>query len=149
MKPLINILAVFAFATVITAAAQTTSASGSAKVPINESPKTFAETFRISSQALHEQRELHIYLPPYYDNSKQRYPVIYTLDGELTGLATANAVQFMTSYSSIPQIPEAIVVAVINKDRNRDMPRPQDFAKGGHSATRPGRAESSFRKMTV
>ena len=131
MKPLTSILAAFAFATVITAVAQTASTASSPNVAISEPPRSFAETFRISSRALHEQRELHIYLPPSYGNSKQRYPVIYTLDGEVTGLATANAVQFMTSYSSIPQIPEAIVVAVINQDRNRDMPRPQDFAKGG------------------
>ncbi|HVQ39440.1 MAG TPA: hypothetical protein VMS31_18015 [Pyrinomonadaceae bacterium] len=37
----------------------------------------------------------------------------------------------MTGYSAIPQMPEALVVAVTNTDRNRDMPVPQSYGKGG------------------
>ena len=108
-----------------------TNAAKAQLIQVRDPPKTIGETLQINSKRLSEQRELHIYLPASYASSKHRYPVIYTLDGEVTGLVTANAVQFMTSYSGIPQMPEAIVVAVINANRNRDMPPPQDFNKGG------------------
>src|SRR5262249_7981082 len=82
---------------------------------------------------LNEQREIRVYLPNSYGSSKQRYPVIYTLDGEGTGATTANAVRFMTGYAAIPQMPEALVVAIPNNDRNRDMPIPQQYSKGGEA----------------
>jgi uncharacterized protein len=94
-------------------------------------PITIGEAIRLKSQRLGEERQIHVYLPSSYGNSKQRYPVIYTLDGEGTGPVTANAVQFMTGYSAIPQMPEALVVAIPNTDRNRDMPIPQAYGKGG------------------
>jgi hypothetical protein len=82
---------------------------------------------------LGEARDIEVYLPPSYANSTQRFPVIYTLDGEGTGFAAANALRFMTSYSAIPQMPEALVVGVTNTDRNRDMPIPQEYGKGGEA----------------
>ena len=112
-------------------AATSTNAAKAQLIQVPDTPKTIGETLQINSKRLSEQRELHIYLPASYAGSKHRYPVIYTLDGEVTGLVTANAVQFMTSYSGIPQMPEALVVAVTNANRNRDMPPPQDFKKGG------------------
>lgn len=98
---------------------------------VASTPITIGETWRINSKRLGEERELQVYLPASYANNKQRYPVIYALDGEGTGSVTANAVQFMTGYSLIPQMPEALVVAVINTNRNRDMPIPQEYGKGG------------------
>jgi pimeloyl-ACP methyl ester carboxylesterase len=100
---------------------------------IVSTPITIGETLRIPSKRLGEEREIRVYLPPSYANSRQRYPVIYALDGEGTGPLTANAVRFMTDYSAIPQMPEAIVVAVSNTDRNRDMPIPQEYGKGGEA----------------
>jgi len=96
-------------------------------------PITIGETFRITSKKMNEQREIRVYLPNSYASSKQRYPVIYALDGEGTGAATANAVRFMTGYAAIPQIPEALVVAILNTDRNRDMPIPQQYGRGGEA----------------
>jgi hypothetical protein len=89
------------------------------------------ETFRIKSTRLKEEREIRVYLPSSYANSKQSYPVVYALDGEGTGPVTASAIQFMTGYSTIPQMPEALVVAITNTDRNRDMPVPRAYGKGG------------------
>ncbi len=95
------------------------------------SPIVTGETLRLRSNRLGEERKIHVYLPPSYATAQQRYPVIYTLDGEGTGSIAASAVRFMTGYSTIPQIPEALVVAVTNTDRNRDMPIPQSYGKGG------------------
>ena len=94
-------------------------------------PITIGETFKITSKRLNEQRTIHVYFPHSYSDTRQRFPVIYTLDGEATGSIAANAVDFMTGYSLIPQMPEALVVAVTNTDRNRDMPIPQEYSKGG------------------
>jgi uncharacterized protein len=94
-------------------------------------PITIGEVVRIKSRRSGEDREIQIYLPASYANSRQRFPVIYALDGEGTGLVVANSVRFMTGYSTIPQMPEVIVVAVTNTDRNRDMPVPQQYGKGG------------------
>jgi pimeloyl-ACP methyl ester carboxylesterase len=99
--------------------------------PVSGTPLTIGERLRIKSKRLGEEREIEVYLPASYAGSKQRYPVIYTLDGEGLGSVAANAMQFMTGYSTVPQMPEALVVAVINTDRNRDMPIPQAYGKGG------------------
>lgn len=98
---------------------------------VSGTPIISGETLSVRSQRLGEERKVHVYLPPAYANSQQRYPVIYTLDGGGTGPITASAVQFMTGYSAIPQMPEALVVAVTNTNRNRDMPVPQSYGKGG------------------
>src|SRR5215211_3468124 len=87
-----------------------------------KSPLTVGEVLSIQSERLKEKREIRVYLPRSYADSRKNYPVIYTLDGEGTGAMTANTAEFMTSYSAIPQMPEVIVVAVINANRNRDMP---------------------------
>ena len=98
---------------------------------VTATPITIGETIRITSQRLGEERKIQVYLPWSYSSSKQRYPVIYTLDGEGTGPIAANAVRFMTGYSAIPQMPEALVVAVTNTQRNRDMPIPESYGRGG------------------
>jgi len=96
-------------------------------------PITIGESWQITSKRLSETREVRVFLPSSYSNSKRRYPVIYTLDGELTGPVVASAVQFMAGSSPIPQMPEAIVVAIVNSDRNRDMPVPNAYGKKGES----------------
>ena len=133
MKSLVFGFALLTLTCVVTLSPQTASAyqrQNNAE-QVSSTPITIGETLRIRSNRLGEERQIRVYLPASYASSKQRYPVIYTLDGEGTGLATANAVQFMISYSAIPQMPEALVVGVSNTDRNRDMPIPQKYGKGG------------------
>ena len=96
-------------------------------------PITIGETLHVKSARLREMREIRVYPPAAYATGKHRYPVIIALDGEFTGAVTATAARFMTENSSIPQMPEALVVAVVNTDRNRDMPPPRDYAKGGQA----------------
>ncbi len=92
-------------------------------------PITIGQTFDLDSKRLGEEREIRVYLPASYAASKERYPVIYATDGETLGLIAASAVRFMTGGSEFPQMPEAIVVAVTNTNRERDMPIPQEYAK--------------------
>ncbi|MEZ6037267.1 MAG: alpha/beta hydrolase-fold protein [Planctomycetota bacterium] len=77
----------------------------------------------LDSAALGEHRTLNVWLPPGYDASPARYPVIYLLDGSahedwphLCGL-----VQFLTMYELMPR---AIVVGIANVDRYRDFTHP-------------------------
>jgi pimeloyl-ACP methyl ester carboxylesterase len=102
---------------------------GAARVTVT--PITVGEKLLVNSKRLGEGREIEVYLPAGYANSRQHYPVVYALDGEGTGPAAASAVRFMTNYAAVPHMPEAIVVAVVNTDRNRDMPVPQDYGRGG------------------
>ncbi|MBK9315983.1 MAG: hypothetical protein IPM55_17330 [Acidobacteria bacterium] len=101
-------------------------AAGSAVTPL-----TIGETLQITSMRLNETREIRVALPHSYGNSSRRYPVIYATDGESLFLPAASAVQFMTTASELPQMPEAIVVGIMNKNRLRDMPIPQTYGKGG------------------
>ncbi len=118
-----RVLVVLLFITVSSIFAQKPSA-------VTGVPITIGETLTVTSKILGEKRDVLVYLPPSYGKSQQRYPVIYTVDGESTFLPTASAVQFITSASEIPQMPESIVVSVKNTDRERDMPIPQEYNMG-------------------
>jgi predicted alpha/beta superfamily hydrolase len=73
---------------------------------------------KIESKILAEERPLWIYLPDKYDDSEDKYPVFYLLDGKYNFHHATGIVQFLSSLSIIPKM---IVVAVLNTDRNRDF----------------------------
>lgn len=98
---------------------------------ISATPISIGETLQLTSKKLNEVRTIRVGLPPSYTRSSQRYPVIYTTDGEGLFLPTVSAMQFMTTASELPQMPEAIVVAIPNTNRGRDMPIPQQYGRGG------------------
>ncbi|MBK7902543.1 MAG: alpha/beta hydrolase [Proteobacteria bacterium] len=89
--------------------------------------------FSIESAILQEKREYIVYLPaPYHDRlyAKVRYPVMYLLDGEEYFNAAAGLVHFMSEANS--QIPQQIVVAVVNTNRTRDLtPTPSNIDISG------------------
>lgn len=61
------------------------------------------------SKVLNETRQISIHLPKSYNESDQKYPVIYSLDGEYTKYAISGAVDY---YSFWDKIPECIVVSI-------------------------------------
>ena len=80
--------------------------------------------FSMRSKILKEERPYWVYLPNSYDerNKKQRYPVLYLLDGDAHFQSASGVVQFMSSgINGNCQIPEMIVVAIPNTDRTRDL----------------------------
>jgi uncharacterized protein len=83
------------------------------------------ERFSLRSAVLNEERPYLIYLPASYgegSNARQRYPVLYLLDGDAHFHSATGVVQFMSGgVNRNLQIPEMIVVAVLNTDRTRDM----------------------------
>ena len=76
------------------------------------------EKVTIKSNALDEERQMLIYLPAGYDRTATKYHVLYLLDGGYHFFHVSGIVQFLSSQGLIPQM---IVVAIRNVDRNRDF----------------------------
>jgi len=75
---------------------------------------------KIYSEILGEERPLFVRLPPGYEESQRRYPVLYQLDGEFESLL-ANAVSSIEYPRDDGSELRMILVAVANTDRSRDM----------------------------
>ncbi|SDZ93893.1 alpha/beta hydrolase [Alkalimonas amylolytica] len=74
----------------------------------------------IDSVVLGEKRDLVIYLPEGYQNSQERYPVLYLTDGDIQGPHTAGTVDYLAKFE---QLPPMIVVGIVNprETRERDL----------------------------
>lgn len=103
-------------------------------------PIVIGEQRLVTSSALGDTREINIWLPPSYEKTDARYPVIYLIDGALdqdfphiAGLAQYGAISWAFE--------EAIVVGVQTKDRraeltwrSSDPAELRDFPSNGNSA---------------
>ena len=81
------------------------------------------EKFTLHSNVLNEERPYWVYLPESYNSkaqSPEAYPVLYLLDGDALFHTATGVVEFM-SRNGNDQIPELIVVAIPNTNRNRDL----------------------------
>lgn len=96
---------------------------------IDSSNIEIGKVLLIHSSILKEDRKINIYFPKSYPFGKLNYPVLYVLDAGALFVPTVGAVQFMNYASYVGQIPEAIVVGILNTNRDRDMPVPQKFMK--------------------
>ncbi|MEI9909859.1 MAG: alpha/beta hydrolase-fold protein [Bacteroidota bacterium] len=85
----------------------------------------------IPSSILNETRKIQVYSPATSKTTKLTYPVMYVFDGESLYWPAIGALRFMNYSSSLPQMPEAIVVSISNTKRDRDMPVPQEITKTG------------------
>ena len=77
------------------------------------------EARTVRSTILNEDRELQIALPESYTRTTVTYPVLFLLDGSSHLLHASASVRFLASARN--RIPEMIVVALPNTNRNRDM----------------------------
>jgi len=73
---------------------------------------------RIRSSVLHETREVIVSTPPSYDQARGRFPVLYVLDG---GQNLLTAVSASRALAEAGRMPPVIVVAIVNKQRDRDF----------------------------
>ena len=76
------------------------------------------QTSVIKSDILEEDRQISIYLPDDYNNSKASYPVLYLLDGGTHLQHASGAADYLSGRGVVPDI---IVVAIHNIDRSRDF----------------------------
>lgn len=83
------------------------------------------DKYSLQSEVLSEQREYWISLPESYNdklNSYKKYPLLIILDGHVHFKSVSGVVQFMsTGNTDKIEIPEMIVVAIMNVDRRRDF----------------------------
>ncbi len=86
------------------------------------------ERFKIKSETLDETREIYVYHPPDMEESSNKYPVIYLLDGHSLHNICAGFVQH---YSNRDRIPRAIVVGIASTDRLRDFTPTERIAYNG------------------
>jgi len=85
-------------------------------------PVEYARREAVVSAILGETREVDVALPASYATAPdRRYPVLVVLDGESQGMLASAMVRF---FASAGQLPEMIVVAVRNTDRDRDLSPP-------------------------
>lgn len=83
------------------------------------------ETQKIHSKVLNEDRFISIYLPPGYAQSKDKYFVIYLLDGPDHFHHVTGVVRFLAQQGVAPDM---IVVGIANTDRTRDLtPKPDSL----------------------
>jgi predicted alpha/beta superfamily hydrolase len=81
-------------------------------------PIIIGETVTIQSRILGEERTVLISTPSEYGRGQERYPVLYMTDGNTHFTHTRGTVDFLAQNGLMPQL---IVVAVANTDRNRDL----------------------------
>lgn len=74
--------------------------------------------FMVSSTELNENRIMSVSLPDHYSDRTDNFPVLYVLDGETHFKHACGAVSYLSENGFMP---EMIVVALINVDRNRDF----------------------------
>jgi predicted alpha/beta superfamily hydrolase len=81
-------------------------------------PYILGTRIRLRSAVLGETREVIVTVPSSYSTGARKYPVVYVLDGsEYATIATAA----VRSVGSSSRMPESIVVAIVNTDRERDF----------------------------
>lgn len=89
----------------------------------NSTPIILGRTEEIYSNELKEKRLLNIYFPEGYDeNGKEKYPVIYLLDGSIDEdfIHIVGLVQY-NNFSWIDRVPKSIVIGIANVNRRRDF----------------------------
>ncbi|MEM8889747.1 MAG: alpha/beta hydrolase-fold protein, partial [Bacteroidota bacterium] len=87
----------------------------------------------LHSEILDEERKLWIYVPKESDNdvfTRQRYPVVYLLDGDGHFFSVAGMVRQLSEVNANTVLPKMIVVGIPNTNRMRDLtpskPQPGD-----------------------
>lgn len=77
------------------------------------------EVRQFRSTILNENREIQIALPETYNRTAISYPVLFLLDGSSHLLHASATVRFLAAARN--RIPEMIIIALPNTNRNRDM----------------------------
>jgi len=85
---------------------------------INETNIELGKIITLNSEILNEERGIFVYLPVGYEESEEKYPVIYILDGRGNFAFSATTVNFL---SRNQRMPRSIVVGIPNTDRRRDF----------------------------
>ena len=77
-------------------------------------------TDSLQSGILGEQRKIWVHVPEGSPNSKDRYPVVYVLDGDGHFSSVVGMIQQLSTGGN-SNVPKMMVVAIPNTDRTRDL----------------------------
>ena len=88
----------------------------------------------VKSEVLGEDRRILVRTPQGYEAGKQRYPVLYLLDGDAHIAHTSSTVEFLARNG---RMSELIVVAIPNTDRTRDLSPTHITTTGATGAPQP------------
>jgi predicted alpha/beta superfamily hydrolase len=107
------------------------------KILAQQSSIVVGNSFKIKSQILKEERQYLVHLPASYENDKfyiqKRYPVLFLLDGNTHFHLVSGLVGNMSAEEN-EQIPEMIIVAIVNRDRTRELTPDKVNQNGGSAA---------------
>lgn len=79
------------------------------------------KTDSVQSKILGEQRKIWVHVPDRADNSTERYPVVYVLDGDGHFSSVVGMIQQLSTINGNMMCPKMIVVGIPNTDRTRDL----------------------------
>jgi hypothetical protein len=101
---------------------------------------SFGTIDHLHSKVLGEDRRLNVLLPPGYEGSSEKYPVLYVLDGSAHEdyFHVASLVDFLATYGVMPS---TIVVGISNVDRKRDFTPPSKDERDIAAAPTSGGAD--------
>lgn len=83
-----------------------------------QAPNIIGTKYTVTSKALNEEKEVQIYLPDSYQKSKDKYPVVYIIDGQWyfpLGVSTSTILTQIGGAST----PEFIIVGISNVSNKR------------------------------
>jgi len=86
------------------------------------SPATFAQSnanvigskYIIRSKVLDNHQEIQVYLPESYQKSKEKYAVLYVIDGQWYFPLSVGVLKMLTQFRGASSTPEFIIVSVVN-----------------------------------
>jgi uncharacterized protein len=113
---------------------------------VSAAPLVIGETFTLDSKVLGEKRQLNVYLPAAYTQSKtERLPVLYMPDGGLNEdfLHVAGLLQVSEGNGTMRPF---ILVGIANTERRRDLTGPTEVAADRKIAPRVG-GSAAFRRF--
>jgi predicted alpha/beta superfamily hydrolase len=75
----------------------------------------------IQSNILGENRKIWVHVPDGGANSKERFPVVYVLDGDGHFSSVVGMIQQLSTINGNTMCPKMIIVGIPNTDRTRDL----------------------------
>lgn len=116
-------LAIVALAATLALGATSSALAKPTKASVASKPIVLGETLTLQSRVMGEPRVINIWLPDGYAEAKQRYPVLYLLDGgvdqDFLHVVGANQLGAVWGRST-----PAIVVGIASKDRRNELVGP-------------------------
>lgn len=98
------------------------------KVQYND-PVPKHDTFTLNAPQIGEDRVINVWLPPNYDSTNDKFPVLYMADGGVVMEDFPHIANTLAKLIEMDSIPPFILVGIENTDRRRDLTGFSDVKK--------------------